>query len=196
MTRFARRRIRNSLLTLVALAAVWAWVDARAATLRDTAFATGYLLLSAVAFLAIYNVRKKLPFLPLGSSAAWLQWHIYVGLATIALFTLHAGWRWPNGILESILAGVYWLTTASGLIGLYLTRTIPPQLARVGTQVIYERVPALRHELWRRADEVVLASVASSGTQTLADFYAARLFQYFARPRRLAYVLRPTSRAA
>jgi hypothetical protein len=39
-----------------------------------------------------------------------------------------------------------------------------------------------------------MASVAASGTATLADFYAARLYHFFARPRRLAYVLRPTSR--
>jgi hypothetical protein len=52
----------------------------------------------------------------------------------------------------------------------------------------------MRHSLWRRADEVIMDSVAASGTATLAEFYANRLYDFFARPRRLAYVLRPSSR--
>ena len=65
-----------------------------------SAFTTGYLLLAAVFFLALYNVRKKLPFLPLGSSTAWLQWHLYVGIGTLGVFALHAGLTLPNGVLE------------------------------------------------------------------------------------------------
>ena len=124
-------------------------------------------------------MRKKLPFLPLGSSTAWLQWHLYVGLGSVGLFALHAGATWPNGVLETALALVYLLTVASGLVGLYLTRTIPAQLARVGEEVIYERIPALRHAVRQQAGDVVLESVAASGATTLADFYLARLYDFF-----------------
>ena len=54
-------------------------------------------MLAAILFLALYNVRKKLPFLPLGSSTAWLQWHLYVGIGSVGVFALHAGLRWPTG---------------------------------------------------------------------------------------------------
>lgn len=180
---------------LLALVAVWAWVNSRQSALLDTAFATGYLMLAAVGFLALYNVRKKLPFLPLGSSTAWLQWHLYVGMGSVGMFAMHAGAGIPNGVLETLLAVTYMLTVGSGLFGLYLTRTIPPQLARIGQQVVYERIPALRREVWRRADGVVMASVAASGAATLAEFYAQRLYEFFARPRRLLYQLRPTTAA-
>jgi hypothetical protein len=193
INRFTRRRILNLGLTLLCLVGLWAWMSVRERALLDTAFATGYVLIAAVGFLALYNLRKKLPFLPLGSSTSWLQWHIYVGMGSIGVFALHAGAAWPDGVLESALAIAYLLTVGSGMLGLYLTRTIPPQLARVGRQVIYERIPALRHEIWRRADEVVLAAVAASGATTLAEFYATRLYDFIARPRRLAYQLRPTS---
>ena len=129
----------------MAVAAVWLWTRAQERSLGPSAFSTGYLLLAAVLFLALYNVRKKLPFLPLGSSAAWLQWHLYVGIGSVGVFALHAGIRWPTGVLNSALAVVYLATVASGLLGLYLTRTIPRQLARVGEEVIYERIPALQH---------------------------------------------------
>ena len=193
MRYFTRRRIRNASLLLLVLAGAVMWVRARQESLGSSAFATGYLLLASVLFLALYNVRKKLPFLPLGSAAAWLQWHLYVGMGTVGAFALHAGPAWPRGYLDTLLAGVYLLTTASGIAGLYLTRTIPRQLARMGEEVIYERIPAFQLQVRRRAGEVVLESVAASGSTTLADFYTARLYDFFGRPRGWGYFWRPTS---
>ena len=66
MVNFTRRRIRNVGLTAMAVGAVWLWTRAQERSLGSSAFATGYLMLAAVLFLALYNVRKKLPFLPLG----------------------------------------------------------------------------------------------------------------------------------
>jgi hypothetical protein len=151
------------------------------------------LLLGAVLFLALYNVRKKLPFLPLGSSTAWLQWHLYVGMGTVAVFAMHVGAAWPNGILDSLLAVVYLLTFTSGIVGLYLTRTIPAQLARLGEEVLYERIPALRREVQRRSVEAVLESVTTSGATTLADFYTSRLYDFFGLSRGWVYLVRPTA---
>jgi hypothetical protein len=193
MKYFAHRRIRNAGLLLAGLAIVGLAVRAQHRVLLPSAFTTGYLLAAAIGFLALYNVRKRLPFLPLGSSTAWLQWHLYVGMGTIGVFALHVGPKWPHGILDVSLAAVYLATIASGLVGLYLTRTIPAQLARVGEEVIYERIPAYRQQVRRRARELVLESVAASGATTLADFYATRLSHYFERPRGLGYRLRPTT---
>jgi hypothetical protein len=193
MKSLVKRRIRNASLLLIALAVVGWWVRAREQSLSSSAFGTGYLMLAAIFFLALYNVRKKLPFLPLGSSAAWLQFHIYVGAGTVGVFALHARTAWPSGWLDACLAGVYFLTVGSGLVGLYLTRTIPVQLARVSEEIIYERIPAFRRQVWRQADDVVLKSVSASGATTLADFYTARLYGFFGRSRGWRYLLRPTS---
>jgi hypothetical protein len=193
MRRFVRRRVRNAIATLVAVLAVWLFVLRQEQNLGSSSLATGYLLLAAVVFLALYNVRKKLPFLPLGSSTAWLQWHLYVAFFSMGLFGLHSGVTWPNGVLESALANIFLLTFTSGLVGLYLTRTIPAQLARIGYEVVYERIPASRRAVCQKAEEAVLASVASSGATTLANFYVARLYDYFQRPRGAWYLLRPTT---
>lgn len=190
---FVRRRVRSLGLAMMALAGVWLWMRPLERHLTPSAFTSGYLMVTAVLFLAAYNVRKKLPFLPLGSSATWLQWHLYVGIGSMGLFVLHAGVRLPTGILNSTLAGVYLATIASGLAGLYLTRTIPRQLSRVGTEVIYERIPAMHHQVRRQAGEAVLESVAASGATTLADFYVARLYDFFHRSRGAWYFVRPTT---
>jgi hypothetical protein len=193
MYRFVPRRIRNTGLTLIALAGVWLLARGQERSLGSSAFMTGYLLFAAVLFLALYNIRKKLPFLPLGSSTAWLQAHLYVGMGSVGVFALHCGVTWPNGLLESALALSYMLTVASGLLGLYLTRTIPSQLARVGIEVVYERIPAFRREVGVQAGNVVLEAVQNSGATTLADFYTTRLYDFFQRPRGTRYLLRPTT---
>jgi hypothetical protein len=193
MNRFVHRRVRNTGLTLLALAGVWLLVRSQEQNLGSSAFTTGYLLLSVVLFLALYNVRKKLPFLPLGSSTAWLQAHLYVGMGSVGVFALHSGVTWPDGIVESTLALCYLVTVASGLVGLYLTRTIPPQLARVGIEVVYERIPAFRRDVGLQAGNLVLEAVQNAGATTLADFYTTRLYDFLQRPRGTRYLLRPTT---
>jgi hypothetical protein len=193
MRKFTYRRIRNAGLLLLGVAGVWCWLRAVERGLGTSSFTSGYLLIGAVLFLALYNVRKKLPFLPLGSSAAWLQWHLYVGLGTVAVFGWHAGFAWPGGVLNASLATVYLLTVASGFVGLYLTRTVPAQLARVGAEIIYEQIPAFQRQVRGQAGEVVLESVAASGATTLADFYTARLYDFFGRPRGWGYFFWPTT---
>src|SRR5262249_2941444 len=129
MANFTRRRIRNFGLTAMTVAVVGMWRGAQERGLGPSGCFTGRLLLGTVLFLALYNARKKFPFLPLGTSATWLQWHIYAGLGSVGLFALHAGIPWPAGLLNSALAGFYLATVASGIIGLYLTRSIPQQLS-------------------------------------------------------------------
>jgi hypothetical protein len=95
--------------------------------------------------------------------------------------------------LETALAAILVFTVGSGLFGLYLTRKIPAHLARVGDEVIYERIPALAKTVQRQAGDVVLESVASSGATTLANFYVERLYAFFHRSRSVSYFLRPTT---
>jgi hypothetical protein len=178
---------------LVILTGVWLLARAQERSLGSSAFTTGYLLLVVIAFLALYNIRKKLPFLPLGSSTSWLQAHLYVGLGSVGLFAIHIGPTWPNGVMESALAICYLVTMASGLVGLYLTRMIPRQLARVGMEAVYERIPAYRRDVRLRADNLVLEAVQNSGAMTLADLYTARLYDFFQRPRGAWYLLWPTT---
>ena len=66
---FVRPSLRSLQLFVLTLVLITAWWRLEVVTLRPHAFLSGKLLLSAVVFLAAYNLRKKLTFLPLGSSA-------------------------------------------------------------------------------------------------------------------------------
>ena len=61
----------------------------------------GVLLLFLVLALALFNARKKLPFLPLMKAATWLQIHIYAGWFCLFVFLLHIRFRIPSGASKS-----------------------------------------------------------------------------------------------
>ena len=194
MKLFARRRIRSLLLAAMVIATIafaLRWWDLQ---LGRVPFASGYLLYGLVAFLALFNLRKKIPTLPVGSASSWLQLHLYVGLIAGAVFGMHLSWRLPNGWLETFLSISFMMTFMSGLLGLRLTRSLPRLLSRAGDEVVYERIPQLRRYLSHTSRATVLQSVSSTGSTTLANFYTAQLFDFFAKPRSVGYFLFPSSR--
>jgi hypothetical protein len=77
---------------------------------------------------------------------------------------------------------------------LYWTRTIPPKLARVSEEVIYERIPLLRAQVRDRAQQAVLTGVREAGATTLGEFFSAKLHRYFEQPRGWGFYLRPNNR--
>jgi len=131
--------------------------------------------------LAIYDARKRLSFLPLGSSESWLQVHIYAGFFTILLFLVHLRFRLPTGGFEWALAWLYALVTGSGIVGLILTRVLPRRLSTRGGEVIYEKIGALRHALRLKAEELALGNEAKS--PAIAEFYAQHLGGFFSGPK-------------
>jgi hypothetical protein len=194
MTRIWYCRIIFWALTSVAILATW-WVAIHQSnTLRDPAFLTGYLLAGSTLFLTLFNFRKKVLSLPLGSAALWLQLHIHVGMVTIAVFLIHTEFRLPTGKLESILYVAFTLTSLSGLWGWYLSLSAPMKLSKLRQEIIFERIPVLRAEVAQEAHQIVRSLASDPRADALPDLYARRLAQYFLNRRGWAYRLWPNSR--
>ncbi len=153
------------------------------ASLRAAERASGWALFALVVGLAAYHLRKRLPFLPLGSSATWMALHSRAGVLAIVVFFVHAGGRLPAGALERVLALLFWAVSGSGIVGLLLTRAIPRRLAARGEEVLFERIPLLRRRLREQAEAVVLGVAEASHLGTLAGFYGRELAPFFAAPR-------------
>lgn len=189
--KYSVRRRRNIIVTAICLfflALVVLWMNR---SLLNSSFMTGYVLLASLFLLAAFGMRKRLPMIGgIGSAVFWMQLHIYVGLASFAVFAMHVNWRMPNGIFESILAFLYLVVFCSGMYGLYATRTFPRKLTSLSEEVIYERIPAFRRDLARRAQTIVLD--ACDRTPVLANFYVNRLSRFFETRRSLAYMVHPS----
>ena len=161
--KYSDRRRRNMLVTVLCVAIFTIVISWMNRSLLHGSFVSGYVMLASLFLLAAFGMRKRLPMIGgIGSAAFWMQLHIYVGLASFVVFALHVSFRVPDGMLESILAGLYLCVFGSGMYGLYATRTFPRKLTSLNEEVIYERIPAFRRELARHARTIVLEACQST----------------------------------
>lgn len=174
------RRTVLSLLTIAASAVLAFYYPRLEAALPGLVYLTGWLLLLLCLFLTAYNVRKKLPFLPLFSSRLWLQFHAYAGLFAGLVFFFHLRFAFPVGLFNLALAALFLAVTFSGIFGWWLSRVIPRRLTTAGGEVPFERIPAIRRDLQLRAEASALAAIPEAKAATLADFYVQTLAPVFA----------------
>lgn len=151
--------------------------------LQDTGALTGWSLLLVMLFLGLFNVRKRLSMVPLGTAATWLKLHVVLGVTLAPLFWLHTRSIWPGGLYEQLIAALFYLAFVSGLAGYVLSRVVPRRIDLIDGELILERIPAEVARVREAAREAVRAGVEASGHETLARQYEEALGWFFARPR-------------
>ena len=195
MKSFVKRRTLNLTLTALLAAGLLGVWFVLTGTLRSGSYVSGWVLFGAIVFLAMYNVRKMFSFLPLGSSALWLQLHIYVGLLTFLIFAIHVKFSVPNGFFECLLAAVYLIVFISGIVGLYITRTYPKRLTNLGEEFVFETIPILKREIRERLQTHVLDCESTPGRTEIPEFYLAEIHPFIiGRPDYLSHLAGEMSR--
>jgi hypothetical protein len=189
LNNFAKRRTINATVLAVVALTSWFSISILETSIRTTSFWSGWLLFFLVVTLALFNGRKKLPFLPLSTAATWMQYHIYAGYFAILVYLAHAGFRLPHGTLESSLCILFVGIAVSGVVGLVISRVIPVGLTTRGEPVLFERIPALRMNLQREVEDLVVECAREHQTTTISDFYTDRLDEFFRAPRNVFYHL-------
>lgn len=165
------------------------WVVIALAALRaeralgSPAVITGYALFALMIALGLFNVRKRLVVLPIGTARHWMIAHGVLGTIAMPLYWQHTGSLWPTGFYEQALAVCFYAAMASGVGGWMLQRLLPRRLSDLGAEVIYERIPTELYALRLRAEALVLEGVAKTGSSTLGRYYTESLHWYFRRPR-------------
>jgi hypothetical protein len=95
---------------------------------------------------AALSVRKRMAYQGVGRLSAWVAAHTYLGIGAGFVILLHSGLR-MGGLLTTLLLIVSSLTVASGLLGLGLSRKLPPLLTAM------EEAPAIQEELLAAREE-------------------------------------------
>ncbi len=189
-----KRILRNSLITATAVVLLFAIDGLYGSALRDPKFFDGWVLLTGIVFLVIFNIRKKLPMLPLGRAATWLQLHLYVGYFVVAAFLIHTTFSLPTGLLDGALWLLFIIVALSGVVGTYLSRTTPAKLEHHSERVIFERIPAFRVGLAEEAEALAMDSINQVGSLTISNLYVNTLHEFFRRPRNLLLHLKSSRR--
>ncbi len=162
---------------------IWVWTLKEDGSLNSPEFISGGALFSVIFILCMFNVRKRLPFLPLWPAHKWFLLHTVAGFLALFLFWLHAGVLWPKGLYVQILAILFYGTTLSGIVGLIMEKVYPNLLTRSGLECIYERIPHDIADIRNKAENLVLECTEKTGSDTLAKHYLETLGWFFQRPR-------------
>lgn len=188
------RRFRNFSIALVAGGVLLAVSRLYELSLRSHSFLDGWVLAACVIALVLFNARKKIPVLPLVPVRVWTRIHIYLGWFSAAAFLVHTRMQFPNGAIETALWVMFIVVVASGVLGAYLSASIPARLTRHGEpiglrrhgeRVIFERIPAFRKRLIEDAEALAMRSIDETRSVIIAEFYAARIQPYLAGPRNM-----------
>ena len=178
---------RQGAILAVGLAAVFIAVAFQARrgwlSFADPAILTGYLQLALLVGLALFAARKRLSMFPVGNASIWATVHVMVGLLVAAVFWLHSGTLWPDGLYEQVLTALFYIVIGGGILGYLLQRVLPARLTQSESEIIYERIPGELARLRAAAQDIVLACVEETGNDPLARHYCETLHWYFEKPR-------------
>lgn len=117
-------------LALIALAAYWFDPQAHDRGHRGSnwvGLALGAIALMVFLFCAALSFKRKVPHWRLGRSQNWLRGHVWLGLLSVWLVALHAGFG-AGGPMTTCLWVLTGLVTVSALFGLVLQQFIPSLL--------------------------------------------------------------------
>lgn len=183
LTRFTRRRVRNTALVAAATLLLVVITQLAESTLHDIRFVTGWSLFGLIVALALFDLRRRIPVLPLGSASDWEQVHIYGGWFAVAVFLTHTGAGLPDGPLELALWIPFVAVAISGTVGIWLSRVLPRRMRDHGARELYDRIASRRAEIAAEAQALAISSARDTGSVTIADYYQKELNAYFQRPR-------------
>ena len=162
---------------------IWLWARQVENNLGVSSFISGWALFAILVALALYSMRKRLPFLPLVSSSRWFIFHTVGGLLAISLFWLHAGFSWPKDFYSQVLTFMFYAVSLSGIIGFVIEKTYPNILTQSGVEYIYERIPGNIADIRQKAENLIIECTQETGSDTLAQHYMDTLHWFFQRPR-------------
>lgn len=164
---------------------IFIWTLKAEQTLGPSSFISGWAVFSVLVMLALFNGRKRLPFLPLASASWWFRFHITFGFLVVAFFWLHTGISWPDSLYNQVLVLMFYSVSILGIIGLVIEKTYPKSLTQSGEEYIYERIPAGVAQIRQQAESLVEECTLKTGSDTLARHYLEKnsLGWFFFRPR-------------
>ncbi len=187
--KFTTRRIRNTLVSIVITIVLLLLLRIYGTPLYRMQIWSGWILFTLIIFLLLYNLRKKLPMLPLGRAAWWLQCHSYAGLIASVMFVQHINFRLPSGIFEIVFAVIFIATAFTGIMGLILCRIIPKFLTNRGEEVIFERIPLLTAKLREQTQALVTECATATKSNVIFEYYQFHLADFFYEPKNILYHL-------
>ena len=130
----------------------------------------GWIAISLSVLAAALSIRKRLAYQGVGKLSSWLDVHIYAGIVASFAVLYHTGFR-AGGPLTATLLACFSYTAVSGVLGLWISRKIPPLLTAM------EENPAIVEELLETRAECLrgMLELAAGGSDDFGILVERRL---------------------
>lgn len=139
----------------------------------------GYSLGLLAGLIIVFEVllwpRKKLMRRwRIGRARTWLCAHIWLGLLTIPLVIVHAGFPW-GGSLATVTTVLLLVVVGSGIFGLVVQQFLPRQMTQLAPdETIYSQIENVTNQIIAEADALVSATCGTKVGQTnWSNLYSA-----------------------
>ena len=96
----------------------------------------GSMGLVAIFLLMYYGRRKRAYYASKASLQAWLSSHVYLGLLTLLLIPLHAGFRFGADV-HTLAFLLLVIVVLSGMVGTYLYLALPRRFTEFGAELAH-----------------------------------------------------------
>jgi hypothetical protein len=132
----------------------------------------GWIGTSLALLAAALSIRKRMAYQGSGKMSAWLTAHIYLGIIAAFAIFYHSGLR-AGAPLSAWLLAFFSLTVASGLMGWFFARKLPPLLTAI------EENPAILEDLLSVRAECLqgMIELASAGSPEFRALVEQRLMR-------------------
>lgn len=119
---------------------------------------------------ASLSARKRLAYQGAGRLSVWTNAHIYLGTGSAFATLLHTGFG-VGGPLPTLLLMFFWLTAASGVMGWWLSKALPPLLTAI------EETPAIIEDLLAKRAECLrgMLELSAGGSGDFGAFIQQKL---------------------
>jgi hypothetical protein len=153
--------------------------------------ALGWIAIALSLLATALSIRKRLAYQGTGRLSSWLGVHTYAG--TVAAFAVlyHSSFQ-VGGLLTASLLAFFSLTAVSGVLGLWLSKNIPPLLTAI------EEKPAIIEELLVTRAECLrgMLELARAGSDDFRVLVERRLLRETASWKRILRFYRNRSTVA
>jgi hypothetical protein len=102
--------------------------------------ALGWIGIATAVLATMLSARKRVAYQGAGRMSVWLTAHVHLGILSGVAILFHCGLR-AGGPVSAWLLGFFSLTVASGVMGWWFSRTLPPLLTQL------EERPAIMEDL-------------------------------------------------
>ena len=172
-----RRWMTTALAITIAAAALYVPYARRVAAPSGGSWpglAYGIAGFALMVFAGLLGARQRVPVWRLGRAQTWLRGHLWLGLASLPLIVLHAGFAFGSGLTLALM-WIFVIVMASGVAGAWLQHTMPRRMLReLPMETIYEQIDHVRAQLLTEADTIVAAACGKLEIETVVPAARSR----------------------